>query len=133
MNRNSVEAEKQNERQPGDEYVVRRSRRADIIAIVVCILLALIVWVVVMNTKDTDYVELEILAPGEYEYVLSENLLEVEGSVSALRRAEPIGVKVARFDEIGEYSLTLDDLMLPEGVTLVDDDIHVTITLEPKR
>ena len=132
MNRNP-EVETQNEGRQDGEYVVRRSRLSDIIAILVCAVLAVVVWVAVMNAKDTDYLKLEILAPDtNMEYTLSETHLEVEGTVAVLRDAAPIGISIADYDKPGEYVLNPARLQLPDGVTLVDCNVRLVLTVRQK-
>jgi NAD(P)-dependent dehydrogenase (short-subunit alcohol dehydrogenase family) len=55
-NRNEIDVKSADIGQGNGEYAVRRSRRANIVAIVVCLLLALLVWVLVMNAEDTERV-----------------------------------------------------------------------------
>ena len=132
MNRNP-EVETQNEGRQDGEYVVRLSRLSDIIAILVCAVLAVIVWVAVMNATDTDYLKLEILAPDtSMEYTLSETHLEVEGTVAVLRDADSIGISIAAYDKPGEYVINPEQLQLPDGVTLVDSNARLVLTVRQK-
>ena len=131
MNRNQIELENQNELQQG-EYVVRRSRRSTIIALCVCVLLALVVWVAVMNAQDTDQIAIELLATSnEYSYTLSDAHIEVEGTVAVLRHVKVIEISVSDYDEPGVYELTEDQLELPEGVSLTKP-LTLTITVAEK-
>ena len=131
MNRNQIELENQNELQQG-EYVVRRSRRSTIIALCVCVLLALVVWVAVMNAQDTDQIAIELLATSnEYSYTLSDAHIEVEGTVAVLRHVKVIEISVSDYDEPGVYTLTEDQLELPEGVSLTKP-LTLTITVAEK-
>ena len=132
MKRKKIDIENQNEQQKG-EYVVHRSRLSDVIAIVVCLALALVIWVAVMNAPDTDYIATEVLdTSGEYTYTLSEAHLEVEGTVADLRRAKSIGICVPQDIVPGvPYTLTEEDLVIPEGVRLVGT-LELTLTVRQK-
>lgn len=128
MNRKLIDSQNDTEQQSG-QYAVRRSRRSTIIAAAVCLLLALVVWVVIMGTGDSDYVAVCVLEPEEeFTYTLSVDLLEVEGTVGALRHADHIGVRLPQNAVSGVYHLTVDDLVLPDGVHLTaEPDITLTI------
>lgn len=128
---NQPEFEKQNEIQQNDEYIVRRSRRADIIAVVVCLLLSLFVWIAVMNSHDSDHIALELQATSaEYDYALSSAHLEVEGTVAALRHAKVIKVNIP-VDAPGVYHLDETNLLLPDGVQLTSS-VELTLTITRK-
>lgn len=104
------------------EYAVRSSRKRDIVAAVVCLLLALVVWLFVMNADDTASVALT-LQGGEqaYSYTLSAENLEVAGRVMAIKGAKRDGIVVnipAEATAPGSYEIELEDLVLPEGVAL---------------
>lgn len=117
--------------QQNGEYAVRRSRRFDIIALVICLLLAFVVWVVVMGTEDADHITLSVVDPvSSYTYTLSETYVEVMGNVSDLRLAKEIGVLV-KDKGPGIYTLTEQDLDLPEGVYL-SEPLSLTLTVEAK-
>ncbi len=131
MNRKHEKIEKGE--QMNDEYVVRRSRLSDVIAIIVCIALALTVWVMVMNTEDSDHVFTKVLEPASpYTYELSLEHLEVKGSVSALRHATWIGVRIPEEAVApGVYQLTEADLIIPQGVRLAEP-LNMTLTVSEK-
>ena len=115
------------------EYAVRRSRLSLVVAAIVCLLLAVVVWLMVMNVKDTKQLSLEIVgAKAEYQYVLSDTELEVSGAVVFLKKAEHIKVIVPA-DAIapGTYVIALEDLVLPEGVSL-SELTGLTLTVTPK-
>ena len=58
----------------------------NLIAAIVCILLAAAVWFGVMNTEDTDYLTLQVMVPQEgYTYTLSTGVLQVSGKVAVLK------------------------------------------------
>jgi hypothetical protein len=96
----------------------------------VCLALALVIWVAVMNAPDTDYIATEVLATsGEYTYTLSKAHLEVEGTVADLRRAKTIGICVPQDIVPGEpYALTEDNLVIPEGVEGIGDSAFKNCT-----
>ena len=96
-----------------------------ILAAVVCVLLALVVWVGVMNTQDTDYIPVRIVSPEGYECTLSVDGVEVEGRVSDLRNLDEIVITITREDALyvvagfgGEASVNEAFLRLPDGVYL---------------
>ena len=102
------------------EYAVRRSRFSLVVAAVVCLLLAVVAWLMVMNVKDTKNLPLEVVgAQAGYTYVLSDVELEVSGAVVFLKAAERIEVIVPeQATAPGTYVVSLEDLVLPEGVSL---------------
>ncbi len=131
MNRKLIDSQNDTEQQNG-QYAVHRSRRSTVIAAAVCLLLALIVWVVIMGSGDSDYVSVRVLDPAEeFTYTLSVDLLEVEGTVGALRHADYIGVRVPQNAVSGVYHLTVDDLVLPDGVHLTAEP-EITLTVRAK-
>lgn len=112
----------------GDEVAARGEHRHwDVLALIVCILLAFLVWLCVMNVRDTAYVSLEIKDPAaEYTYELSVSSLEVEGKTAALKRADALMVSVPSVP--GEYTLVAGDIHLPEGVNLTGaPQVKVTV------
>ena len=115
------------------EYTPRRSYVSFIVAGVVCLLLALLIWVVVMNTEDTALVPLELTGGNDgYTYVLSDTDLEVSGTVYFLKQAECIEVQVPEAAiGSGTCEITLADLMLPEGVSLTGE-LSLTLTVTEK-
>lgn len=112
-----------------DEVVVKTPHRHwDLLVAPICILLAFLVWLCVMNVRDTEYIETEILLPVEgFTYELSADSLEVEGDVTALKRAERIGVIVPS-NAPGVYVITEENLVLPEGVSLTST-LRLTLTV----
>ena len=116
-----------------NERVPHRKQVSTIVAAVVCLLLALLIWLLVMNTNDTAYVPLEITGGTEaYTYVLSDTELEVGGAVQFLKGSKAIKVIVPEAaTENGTYALQLADLVLPEGVALVEE-LHLTLTVTKK-
>ena len=115
------------------EYAVRRSRLSRVVAAVICLLLAVVGWLAVMNVKDTKRLPLVLLdAEGEYSYALSDAELEVSGSVLFLKKAEKIDVTVPKEATVpGIYVITLDMLVLPEGVSL-SELTGITLTVSEK-
>lgn len=102
------------------EYAVYRSRFSLVVAAAVCLLLAVVAWLMVMNVKDTKNLPLEVVGEQSgYTYVLSDAELEVSGAVVFLKAAERIEVIVPeQATAPGTYMIALEDLVLPEGVSL---------------
>ena len=101
--------------------VSHRGLRRMVIAFLICALLAMAVWLCVMNLEDTDYIPLAVEAPrAGYTYELSVDGVEVTGPVYALKDLNRIGVVVPGHVP-GVYTLTKEDLVLPEGVHLSDE------------
>ena len=115
------------------EYTVHRSRLSLIVAAALCLLLSVIVWLFVMNVEDTAYVSLELKGGTEgCVYALSDTQLEVSGTVLFLKKADVIAVIVPdTVCEPGTYQLSLEDLVLPEGVSLTEIP-NLTLTIERK-
>ncbi len=115
------------------EYAVRRSRLSLVVAAVVCLLLAVVVWLVVMNVEDSKRLPL-VLVGGEsqYVYALSDAELEVSGAVVFLKKAEEIRVIVPEeANTPGTYVIALEKLVLPEGVSL-SELTGITLTVSGK-
>lgn len=113
------------------EYTVRRSRLSLFVAVVACLLLSVIVWLFVMNAESTAYVSLELKGGFEgCEYTLSNAELEVSGTVLFLKKAEVIQVIVSdEMNSPGTYTLSLSNLVLPEGVALIEiPNLTLTVT-----
>ena len=105
-----------------------RGVRQTLLAVLICLLLATVVWFCVMNAQDTDYIPVSVQAPHEgYTYTLSAEGIEVTGSVAALRGLSDIGVIIPGHVP-GVYTLTAEDLVLPEGVR-VSGELHLTLTV----
>lgn len=115
------------------EYAVHRSHLSLIIAAVICLLLAVIVWLMVMNVEDTAYIPLEVKGgTADCTYLLSDTELEVSGTVLFLKKADRIEVIVPpTFEQPGTYTLSLSNLVLPEGVSLSELP-NLTLTVERK-
>ena len=116
------------------EYAVRHSRKRDIVAAVICLLLAFVVWLLVMNVDSTAKVTLTLEGESEaYVYTLSEEELEVAGTVVSLKAAqqESIILKIpADMATVpGRYEIKLQQLVLPEGVALTSlPELTLTVT-----
>lgn len=130
MNRKHLEQE--NEPFENGEYAVRRSRRSNIIAAVVCLVLAFAVWLVVMNAQDTAYLPVQISGgQAGVQYVLSVSSLEVKGTVTAIKRADRVTVVLPEsVTAPGTYVLTEQNLLFPRGVRPVED-VYLTVTVAP--
>ena len=115
------------------ENAVRHSRRGDIIAAVVCLLLAFLVWMVVMNVEDTADVALTPVGgdTSAYTYTLSEDSLAVRGRIVSLKKAKNEGVRVEVPDGLteGNYEISRVKLITPDGVVIVEGpDLILTVT-----
>ncbi len=131
--RKDIEGEELQEQQ-STEGAVKRSYRSVFIAMVICLLLAVGVWIVVMSRNDSDYIRLAVQNPKDgYTYTLSANVLEVEGTVADLRHAEVIYVVAPMYiEKAGEYRLDASNLVLPEGVSLTGEvSLTLTVTQAP--
>ena len=120
--------------QQGGEYIVKRSYRSTVVAAVICLLLALLVWIVVMSRPDSDYLSVCVVDPqAGYTYEVSADMIKVEGKVSDLRHAKVIGVRLPEQAGEGEYKLSGGQLKLelPDGVQLAVD-IDLTVTVKAK-
>ena len=104
----------------------RRSIYGAIIAAAVCVVLALVVWIGVMNTQDTDFIPVRVEGGLEgYTYELSVDGVEVEGKVALLRQLDEIVIELKDEDVMyilsafgGSASVNEAILGLPEGVYL---------------
>lgn len=129
MSHKQNKIKKSNEGRMSEEYVVRRSRLSDVIAVIVCIALALMVWTLVMNTEDSDQIVTKVIDPNpSYTYELSLEYVEVHGTVATLRNAKFVGVRLPEGVAPGQYELDGDDLILPKGVRLAEP-IQLTLTV----
>lgn len=117
----------------GAQQPKHRNVRAHIVALVICLLLAVAVWIVVMGRTDSDYLRLELRGgEDDMNYELSASALEVEGKVADLRHANVIRVYVPQsIDEPGEYRLQWSDLILPDGVVLTGE-LSLTLKVTAK-
>ncbi|MBE6605068.1 MAG: hypothetical protein E7639_05125 [Ruminococcaceae bacterium] len=115
------------------EYTPHRSHVSLVVAGLICLVLALLIWLLVMNADSTAYVALELTGgDSAYTYVLSDTELEVSGAVYFLKKAENIQVTVpANATESGTYEIQLVDLVIPEGVALTEElSLTLTVTQE---
>ena len=132
MNRKLIDTQNDIEQQKNGEYAVSHNRVTTVIAALVCVLLAVVVWVVIMGTGDSDYVPIRLLnTTEEYTYTVSADFLEITGTVGALRHADSIGIRVPDNAVAGVYSLSIDDLILPEGVYPAGE-INLVLTVRAK-
>ena len=131
MNRKNIDLVQEGEQQKSGEYAVRRSRWTDVIAALVCIVLAFAVWLLVMSRTDNDYFLLEVADPAAgYTYSFSTTHLEVKGSVADLRATDSVAVRVPATAP-GTYEVTEADLILPDGISLVST-LKLTVTVSAK-
>ena len=101
----------------------------NLLAALACVLIALVVWVCVMNAHDTDYIPLRVYNPQSgVTYEFSADNLQVEGRVSALKDLTVISIVLPEGLPFGTYRLTEADLNLPDGVHPADD-LQLTLTV----
>ncbi len=121
------------------ETVVRVSHGKlwrSVIAAVLCLLLAGLVWVCVMNTQDTDYIPIRVVGPAEYTCTLSVEGVTVQGKVSTLKTMDEIVVELSpeNIQEIlyyydGAARVNGNILPLPADVTVPAEwDAVLTVT-----
>ena len=131
MNKKDILKNDEFEQQEG-EAVVHAAHRShwDLLALLLCLALAFVVWLCVMNATDTDYVRLELTGTQEgTEYELSADGILVEGTISALKGLNAIEVRVPDYaNEPGRYRLTEADLDLPEGI-YPEGELRLTLTV----
>ena len=112
----------------------RRSIYGAIIAAAVCVVLALVVWVGVMNTQDTDYIPVRLVGPEGYRCHVSVDGVEVKGRVSDLRNLDEIVIELDEQEALrilflgGGKADAEDYLKLPDGVTIAGD-LNAVITV----
>ncbi|MBE6630803.1 MAG: hypothetical protein E7624_08165 [Ruminococcaceae bacterium] len=92
-----------------------------LLALGVCLVLALFVWIVVMNAEDTSCVTVRIVGPNDMEYELSDTDVEIEGTVAKLKELGVIEIVVPAGTAAGVYRVTDVDLGLPDGVRVVEE------------
>lgn len=137
MNDKKFLAEKDAE-QEGGARVSHRNVYGALLAIVVCILLALVVWVGVMNTQDTDYIPVRIVVPEGYECTLSVDGVEVQGKVCDLRNLDELVITLSREEVLyvmttfgGSATVNEALLRLPSGV-YVTREFSAVLTVKAK-
>ena len=121
--------EKDLKEKQGEGHVVRSGHhRWDFLVALVCVVIAFLVWLCVMNVRDTEHVSLEIKDPIDgYVYELSSNTIEVEGNLVALKRVDAIEV-VLPLNEVGTHTITEEHLVVPDGVS-VTGNTRITVTV----
>ena len=102
-----------------------------VIALLICFALALVVWVGVMNTQDTDYIPVSVAAPMGYECALSVDGVEVQGRVSDLRGLDRLVITIPAGVSAGTYYVPAEMLELPDGVALTQE-WNATLTIKIK-
>ena len=124
------------------EAVARISHRKVLggaLAAVICLLLAALIWVCIMNTTDTDYIPIRVVAPTDYAVALSVDGVEVEGTVSTLKGMKEIVITLTPEDVeyiLGYYegvaAVNQAVLQLSPDVS-VADDWSAVLTVTPKQ
>lgn len=122
---------KREETQAGGETRRAEHRRWDFLVALVCVLLAFLVWLCVMNVRDTEHVSLEVEgALAGYTYELSVNSVEIEGNLATLKSVDAIEVELPSHTE-GTHTIPEENILLPEGVSLVSNT-RITVTVRAK-
>ncbi len=122
--------EKELKEKQGEEHVVRSGQHHwDLLVALVCVVLAFLVWLCVMNVRDTEHVALEIVEQRDgYVYELSSGTIEIEGNLVALKRVDAISV-ILPVNEVGTYVITEEFLVVPDGISLTGNTrLIVTVT-----
>ena len=94
-----------------------------LVVAVICILLACIVWVCVMNTTDTDYIPIRVVSPAGYECALSVEGIEVEGTVAALRDLDEVVLTISAEDAAYVLSYYGGEALISEGFLQLPVDV----------
>lgn len=105
-----------------------------LLALGVCLVLALFVWIVVMNSEGSDYVTVRLPEKDGVMYELSASEVEVEAAMVQLKQLKYIELSLpeeAANATKGTFSLTEADLILPEGVRLAGQ-WNATLTVAEK-
>lgn len=122
-----------NEEAPKREEHARHAanRRWDLPVALVCIVLSFLVWLCVMNVRDTEHVSLEVKdALAGYTYELSASSVEVEGNIATLKSVNAIEIEVP-VHSAGTYTVPEENILLPEGVSLASNT-RITVTVREK-
>ena len=110
------------------DEIVRVSRRkvwSGLLAAVICLALAGLVWVCVMNTQDTDYIPIRVVAPADYECTLSVDGVEVEGSVATLKALKEIVITLSPEDASYIVYYYEGQASVNEAILQLPADAHV--------
>ena len=123
MKENEILTTDEIEVQQGEQLEQRPHRHWDILAVLLCLLLAFGVWLCVMNMQDTDYIPLELSGTkAGMHYALSEDGVTVEGAVCDLKDLSRIEVVVPEEATApGTYRLDIADLKMPDGIYLTGE------------
>ena len=133
MNDKEILMEKDAE-QEQSERAPRRRVYGSILVIILCLVMALVVWVGVMNTQDTDYIPVRLVGPEGYRCHVSVDGVEVKGRVSDLRNLDEIVIELDEQEALrilfpcGGKADAEDYLKLPDGVTIAGD-LNAVITV----
>ena len=124
------------------DEIVRVSHRkvwGTMVAAVLCLLLSGLVWICVMNTQDTDYIPIRVVAPAGYTCTLSEDGVTVQGKVLILKTMDEIVVELTSEDieyifyyYDGEAPVNENILLLPSGVS-VSTTWEAVLTVKAKK
>ncbi len=115
----------------GSEARRAEHRRWDFPVALVCVLLAFLVWLCVMNVRDTEHVSLEVKDTlAGYTYELSTKSVEVEGNLATLKSVDAIEIEMP-VHGVGTYTIPEENILLPEGVSLASST-RITVTVRAK-
>ena len=89
-----------------------------VLALCVCLLLAVFVWVFAMNAQESRSVSVIAPTHANVRYEISVPQIELEGTVMVLKQIDAVMVDVPEGLGEGRYSLSAQHLILPEGVSL---------------
>ena len=130
MNRKSNLQNANAEALENSEYAVRRNRRFDLIALLISFLVAILVWIVIMNLESTEELSLSLSQNDPALcYELSCTEIQVRGRLADIKGCDAVTVKLPEGLSAGDcYALSEKDLCLPEGVALACPlDLFVTV------
>lgn len=102
-----------------EQGVVERRAWMDVVAVLVCLLVAFLTWLASMNMTSTDYLCIDTSALPE-GYVLSVTEIEVTGRVCDLRGKKTVALRPMSGLSVGTYSVAQEDLILPEGLAVTE-------------
>ena len=106
--------------------------RWDFLVAIVCVLLAFLVWLCVMNVRDTEFVTLKVKDQlADYTYEISVGSVEIEGRLATLRNVDALQIELSTHG-VGTYTVDEADILLPDGVSLAGSVRNITVTVRAK-
>lgn len=123
---------KKEETQKQEEARHAGHHRWDFLVAIVCVLLAFLVWLCVMNVRDTEFVTLKVKDQlADYTYEISVNSIEIEGRLATLRNVDALQIALPTHTE-GTHTIGEEYIVLPEGVSLAGGARSITVTVRAK-